>query len=125
MCGRFLRFVKYLIRVLGENKEIADAIIQSPLMGRQAESAYTAAKAELDEIEAERIALLVELDKVKANYQQTKNKMLAELTKQKQKEIIQLDKRLINMKTGKDGSGGYPVAAWRSGAEGYGGAALR
>ena len=90
-----------LIRVLGENKEIADAIIQSPLMGRQAESAYTAAKAELDEIEAERIALLVELDKVKANYQQTKDKMLAELTKQKQKEIIQLDKRLINMKTEK------------------------
>lgn len=90
-----------LIRILGEYKEIADTIMQSPLMEKQAQSAYTAAKAELDEIEAERIALLVELDKVKTNYQQTKEKMLAELTTKKQNEIALLDKRLVNMKTEK------------------------
>ncbi len=87
------------IRVLGENKDIGSAIAQSSIMEKHAQSAYSAAKAELDEIEAERIALLIELDKAKANYQQTKEKMLSELTKKKQDEIALLDQRLIDMNT--------------------------
>ncbi|MBN1778226.1 MAG: hypothetical protein JW811_08905 [Clostridiales bacterium] len=82
------------IRLLGENKEMAKAIYESQFVEGQTKSAYSAVKAELDEIEGERISLLVELDKVKENYQQIKEKMYSELTKQKQGEIEKLEKRL-------------------------------
>lgn len=87
-----------LIRIFGENKEMMRAILQSSLTDKQAQTAYSAAKAELDLIEGERISLLVELDKVKTNYQQTKEKMLAELTQKKQDEITLLDERLGKMR---------------------------
>lgn len=91
-----------LVRALGENAELMHQLVQSPLMERQAKTAFTAAKAEMDSIEAERIALLVELDKVRANYQQTKDKMMAELTKQKLDEIASMDMRLHALKAEKD-----------------------
>ena len=85
-------------KVLGENPEIARSIAQSALMENQAQSAFSAAKTELDEIEGKRISLLVELDKVKANYEQTKEKMLAELTKKKQDEIAALTSHVLELK---------------------------
>lgn len=93
---------KKLLQVIGENGDLLKELLQSPMMERQARSAYTAAKAEMDEIEAQRIALLVELDKVKANYQSTKEKMLAEITKQKRDEIEKMDQQLQALKTERD-----------------------
>ncbi len=80
--------------ILGDNQELIDSMMASKFMDRQTQTAYSAAKAELDEIEGERIALLVELDKVKNNYQQIKEKMYTELAKQKQKELETLSSRL-------------------------------
>jgi len=91
------------IKVLGENKEMVKSIAQSALMENQALSAWSAAKTELDEIEGRRISLLVELDKVKANYEQTKEKMIAELTKKKQEEIADLDRQVQDLKAERKG----------------------
>ncbi len=82
------------LRLISENKDISKAILESPQMDCQAKSAYSAVKAELDEIEGERLALLVELDKVKENYQQIKDKMFTELAKQKQDALDAMNKRL-------------------------------
>ena len=86
-----------LMRLLGENKDLSQAVMDSPLMNSQAKSAYSAIKAELDEIEGQRISLLVELDKVKENYQHIKEKMYLELAEQKQKEIEVLNNRQISL----------------------------
>ncbi|HPJ02242.1 MAG TPA: hypothetical protein PKU80_05335 [Candidatus Limiplasma sp.] len=86
-----------LLRLLGENKELSQAVMDSPMMNSQAKSAYSAIKAELDEIEGQRISLLVELDKVKENYQHIKEKMYLELAEQKQKEIHALNNRLLSL----------------------------
>ncbi|HPF87954.1 MAG TPA: hypothetical protein PK537_07855, partial [Candidatus Limiplasma sp.] len=91
-----------LIKILGENSELMKAIVQSPQMERQAHNVYTAAKAETDEIEAQRIALLVELDKVKTDYQQIKEKMLKELTQKKQDELTNMEQQLLALKMEKN-----------------------
>ena len=85
------------IRLLCENKAMARMIFESKLMVGQSKTEYTAAKAELDEIEGERISLLIELDKVKENYQQIKEKMYSELAGQKQDEIGKLEKRIAEL----------------------------
>ena len=91
-----------MIRTISENRELMQTIVQASPMERQARIAYSAAKAEMDEIEAERIALLVELDKTKANYQHAKEKILAEMTKQKQGYIAKLDAHLSALKAEKE-----------------------
>ena len=85
------------INLFAENKEIQKVLTESQLFHGQTSAAYSAAKADLDAIEGERISLLIELDKVKENYQQLKNKMYLELAKQKKDEIDSLDKRLIDL----------------------------
>lgn len=87
-----------MVRILGENRELMRALVQSSPMERQARIAYSAAKAQMDEMEAERLALLVELDKVKANYQHTKEKMLAEMSKQKQDHIAKMEEHLTALR---------------------------
>ncbi len=87
-----------MVRILGENKELMKAIVQSSPMERQARIAYSAAKAQMDEMEAERLSLLVELDKVKANYQHTKEKMLSEMSKQKQDLIAKMEEHLTALR---------------------------
>ena len=47
-----------------------------------------------DEIEGKRISLLVELDKVKTNYDQIKAKMLTELSEKKQDELAALENQV-------------------------------
>ena len=83
-----------LFRRIGENNDIKKAILESPNMNGQANSSFAAVKAELDEIEGERLLMLVELDKVKENYQQIKEKMFTELSKQKRDALEEMDKRL-------------------------------
>ena len=80
-----------LFQLLAENRDILQAMMQTSLIDGHTKGAYSAAKAELDEIEGERISLLIELDKVKANYQHIKEKMYMELAKQKQNELSTLE----------------------------------
>ncbi|MBE0601463.1 MAG: hypothetical protein IH607_06710 [Firmicutes bacterium] len=87
-----------MVRVLVENKQISKAIMDSPLLNTQAKTAFSVVKAELDEIEGERIALLVELDKVKEYYQQIKEKMYSELAKQKKDQIESMQRELDALK---------------------------
>jgi hypothetical protein len=82
------------LRLLGENKEITRAILESQFNAESPKASYNAVKPELDDIEGERLALLVELDKVKENYQQIKDKMYSELAKQKQDQLEAIDRRL-------------------------------
>ena len=79
--------------LLRENKEILKSILQLPALDRQIQISDYAAKAELDEIEARRISLLIEFDKVNANYTQAREKLLAEVSAKKQEELTALDQR--------------------------------
>ena len=90
-----------LIRLLGENRIITEAIVQASIADGQTNPASSIAKAELDVIEAERLALLVELDKIKANYQQTKEKMYSEFANQKQAKLNSMEKQLDELKAEK------------------------
>ena len=91
-----------LLRIVEENREIAKAILKSAFFDQEAQTAYSAAKAEMNEIEGQRISLLVELDKVKTDYQKMKEKILSEISGSKKQEIARLEAQLQMLKSEKE-----------------------